>query len=179
MGSLVETLNARAGTTKVSDDGCSVGVIVITVAGKQVAIVNVHLAHPTDKSLTEGVPNNVSQWKKIQEFCKAEKVDHAIIAGDYNVNTNHGFYKKLIDEKWVDHGEALALQQPYGTCTSIKHNRTERHTERIDYIMSDGMECNTFKAPVRMPISERNQVQKALEECGSDHLPLYAEFQLL
>jgi len=177
--SLVDTLDAKsqARTIKVSSDGCSVGAIVITVNNKRVAIVNVHMSHPTDAQLIPNVPNNEYQWEQIQKFCKAQKVDHTVIGGDYNVNVDHDFYKKLIAEKWVDHGKAF--KEFWGTCTSLAYNKTERHTERIDYIMSDGMKCSAFKAPVRVPISKRNQIQQALEACGSDHLPLYAEFQIL
>merc|ERR1711964_95199 len=183
--SLVDTLNAKAEayTRKLTSDGCSAGATVITVNGKRVAIVNVHLALFTDEPINPKVPNNIAQWNKIQEYCEALRADHIIVGGDYN-QTDIGKadlgwsqkpnFFKLIDKKWVDHGKAFQMLDP----TCVNHHGQWR----LDHFMSNGIKCTAFKAPVSMPISKDKEnlviLKEVLELCGSDHVPIYAEFSI-
>merc|ERR1711964_36026 len=176
--SLASAVNLQGYTIPLTKDGCNAGAVIITLRGKRIAVANVHMSHPTDEPLTAGVPNNVAQWESIQRFKREQEVDYTIIGGDFNVNTQHAFYKKLTSQGWVDNGKTFGVLD--GTCTPLKYGK-ERHTERIDYILSDKSEefkCTAFKAPIPMPESKENQILDALKGCGSDHLPLQATFGL-
>merc|ERR1712098_1017070 len=184
---LREIYNIEGATLNASKDGCNVGVLTldakiggpIWLGGEKLIVGNVHLSHPTDKD-----SNAVDQAIILEDYMK-KITSKSIVCGDLNAMVHEPVYGTYTKD-WGYTDEGKRFDQLFKTCTSTKGG-----TQRIDYFMTKNVDGSFFQHKAShlkavhpdQPEQGRDtptggvpeDVEPAVEFCGSDHLPLYLE----
>lgn len=162
-----------------SEDGNNAAAIQLEISGTRIAFWNVHMAHPMDKQIS-----NLEQFNRIEnyltQFRDMNPNGPTVLAGDFNATPSEDLYG-VVARNYEDASRSSSERPAVEpTCTSTTEGLS---TGRLDYIFTQRMEVVSYREPVQLGELVRvngfnaDAVKKALNACGSDHLPVYAELR--